>query len=94
MLALAAGGHAADRKVGDKRLAAAAGFPITSWDSLMPANWDPMKDSQGPELWQPGRTATRAQKALEQLRKAWDTAPTVPAMDGKRIRIAGFVVPP
>lgn len=95
LLALTAGtGHAADRKVGDKLApAAAAGFPITSWDSLMPANWDPMKDFKALSFGSLKDSDPRAQKALEQLRKAWDTAPTVPAMDGKRIRIAGFVVP-
>jgi hypothetical protein len=31
--------------------------------------------------------------ALKKMRKAWDSAPTEPSLNGERIRIAGFVVP-
>ncbi|MEF8751760.1 MAG: DUF3299 domain-containing protein [Candidatus Accumulibacter necessarius] len=35
----------------------------------------------------------KAQEALEKMRSAWDQAPVETALNGQRVRIAGFVVP-
>lgn len=75
----------ADAKAGD--------FKLTDWDALMPKGWDPM---QGINVLSLGRMQDgdpQATAALDRLKRSWDTAPTEPALDNARIRIAGFVVP-
>lgn len=101
LLALGAGASgAADYKVGDTLAPATpqaapkgVDYKLTDWDSLMPEDWDPMKDIKLLSFSAMSDSDPRAQQALERVRRAWDTAPTVPAMDGQRIRIPGFVVP-
>jgi|EndMetStandDraft_4_1072995.scaffolds.fasta_scaffold117696_3 hypothetical protein len=86
-------------RVGDKLAPAAkanakAGdFKVTEWDSLMPKDWDPMKGVSVLSLGRMQDGDPQAIAALERLKRSWDTAPTEPAMDNTRIRIAGFVVP-
>jgi len=88
---------AADYQVGDKLAAPAAkaggAFAETAWEALVPKDWDPAKDFKSLDFGSLGDNDPRAKQALEALRRAWDNAPTVPAMEGRRIRIPGFVVP-
>jgi uncharacterized protein len=99
-LLAALGLNAADKseyKVGDrlpqKPAAGASGYKETPWDALMPADWNPAKDFQALDLSSLSDSDPRAAKALEQLRAALDNAPVVDALNGQRIRIAGFTVP-
>ena len=75
-------------------LARAEDAPEISWDDLMPPDWDPMKvaggleDLNGLSDWDP-----RVMKLYDRLRKAWDEAPTVPAMAGRTVRLPGYLVP-
>ena len=85
-------------KIGDKLqttrpLAKANGARQIEWDDLMPADWDPMKGVQTLQLAALGDGDPRATEALAKLRKAWDEAPVVPAMDRQHVVIAGFAVP-
>ena len=84
-------------KIGDKLqtkpAAKSAGARQIEWDDLMPADWDPMKGVQTLQLMALGDGDPRASAALEKLKKAWDEAPVVPAMDRQRVVIAGFAVP-
>jgi uncharacterized protein len=63
------------------------------WDELMPADWDPMKGIQTLQLAALGDGDPRAMEALDKLKKAWNEAPVVPAMDKQHVVIAGFAVP-
>ena len=96
----ALGLYAADKqdyKVGDrlpeKPAQGSAGYKEMTWDALMPADWNPAKDFQALDLASLSDSDPRAVKALEQLRAALDNAPVVSALNGARIRIAGFTVP-
>jgi uncharacterized protein len=85
-------------KIGDKLqttkpAAKTGGARQIEWDDLMPADWDPMKGVQTLQLAALGDGDPRATEALEKLRKAWDEAPVVPAMDKQHVVIAGFAVP-
>jgi hypothetical protein len=85
-------------QVGDKlakvaAVPAAGSFQLIDWDALIPKGWDPMKDFKTLGMSMLGDSDPRAQEALDRLKHAWDTAPTEAAMDGKRVRLAGFVVP-
>lgn len=84
-------------KIGDKLqtkpAAKSSGARQIEWDDLMPADWDPMKGVQTLQLMALGDGDPRASAALEKLKKAWDEAPVVPAMDKQHVVIAGFAVP-
>ncbi len=71
----------------------AGGARQIKWDDLMPADWDPMKGVQTLQLAALGDGDPRAMEALDKLRKAWNEAPVVPAMDKQHVVIAGFAVP-
>ncbi len=78
--------------------AGAAEFPELKWEALVPKDWDPLKDLKGMGLGAPEGTGLsdadpRAQAMLEKLREIWDKAPTVAALDGRAVRLPGFVVP-
>jgi hypothetical protein len=86
-----------DYKLGDrlpqKSGAVTAGFKEVPWDALVPANWDPAKELGALDLSTLSDSDPRAMKALEKLKAAMDNAPIVPAINGSRVRIAGFMVP-
>lgn len=77
----------------DTKGAKAAGFKEVNWDALMPASWNPAKAFEALNLGAMNDNDPRAQKALEQMREAWNNAPVEPSLNGARVRIAGFVVP-
>lgn len=64
-----------------------------SWDDLIPADWAPdklMADYSADELTDED---PRAQKLMAKLKQLWKEAPVVPALDGARVKLPGFVVP-
>ncbi len=63
------------------------------WDSLIPADWQPdtllgQYDANSLEDDDP-----RAKELLNKLKQLWAEAPVVPELDGKLVRLPGFVVP-
>lgn len=68
-----------------------ASYTETDWDALVPKDWDPMKLFEQ-DMGALNDADPRAMQALEKLREVWDNAPTEPGMNGKNIRIPGFVV--
>jgi hypothetical protein len=87
----------AEYKLGDrlpqKSGAVTAGYKEVPWDALVPASWDPAKELGALDLSTLSDSDPRAIKALEKLKAAMDNAPVVPAINGSRVRIAGFMVP-
>ena len=64
------------------------------WDALIPADFRPDKImSQFGDIDQLEDDDPRARKVLEELEAAWNAAPVVEDLDGKRVKIPGFVVP-
>ncbi|NMQ30214.1 DUF3299 domain-containing protein [Candidatus Accumulibacter phosphatis] len=72
---------------------AAETWPEIGWDALLPKDWDPAADFKNLDLSNLQDSDPKAMEALDKLKVAWDTAPAEPAMNGKRGRIAGFVLP-
>jgi hypothetical protein len=74
-----------------------AAFRTVGWDDLLPKDWDPWAEFQGAgagvDLRRLSDDDPRAAAALQRLRKVWDEAPLVAALDGAAIRIPGYVVP-
>ena len=85
-----------DYAVGD-RLAkpaakAAGGFRSITFDDLMPADWDPNAIFRQLDMESLQDNDPRAMEMMDKLRQAWEQAPVVPALNGQKIRMAGFLV--
>lgn len=91
LLALPAA-HAEDKSQA-KPPAARAGYAEISWDDLVPKDWDPLKQFKDMNFGLLNDADPRAAAALKKMREVWDNAPTNNAMDGRSIRIPGYVVP-
>lgn len=96
-LVLAAPAWAKDYKVGERLNEKAAkptsaAYKTITWDDLMPKDWDPAAPFKGLDLAKLKDSDPRAMEALAKMRKEWDAAPVNRDLDGKRIRIPGFVV--
>ncbi|KQP18044.1 DUF3299 domain-containing protein [Pseudorhodoferax sp. Leaf267] len=74
--------------------ALAAPFNEIAWTDLVPQGWDPAKSMRDqPGLAGLSDTDPRAQEMLDELRKIWDNAPTVPTMAGRSVKLPGYLVP-
>ncbi|WP_039784846.1 DUF3299 domain-containing protein [Herbaspirillum huttiense] len=69
-----------------------SGFQEIAWESLIPKDWDPMAPFKGLKLDQMTDDDPRADAALWKAKKYWKDAPVDPAMEGKPVRLPGFVV--
>ncbi len=69
-------------------------FEEISWDDLVPQDWDPAREFEDVQhLSVLPDSDPRVQALYERMRKVWDEAPTVTALEGRAIRIPGFIVP-
>ena len=87
-------------KLGEKLPAAKAkpapapgGYVETTWEALVPKNWNPMEAFKDIKLDRLQDGDPRANEALNKLRDIWDNAPGEPSLNNKKIKIAGFAVP-
>jgi hypothetical protein len=84
-------------RVGEKIAPAAqkpapAGVADLEWEDLMPKGWNARQALEGIDLASLSDNDPRANALLDKLRQDMDKAPIVKSLDGKRVRIAGFVV--
>lgn len=77
----------------DSRKADAQQVSTIEWEELMPAGWNPVKNTEGLKIEELDDNDPRAVEALKKTMDAWKNAPVNPALNGKTVRIAGFVVP-
>lgn len=64
------------------------------WDALIPADYRPEKImNQYGDIGELDDNDPRAQKIMDQLQELWDKAPIVTELDGRQVRLPGFVVP-
>ncbi len=71
------------------------GYEPVRWSELIPAGWDPSPQIRRLQDGQGGLADTdpRARASLGKVRALLDAAPAEPALEGRRIRIPGYVVP-
>ena len=97
LLALATFATAQDYRVGDRLKSSAKppseGYRELKWEELQPKNWDPMAGFKNLNLASLTDGDLRAQEMLNKMRAAWDAAPVEPSLEGKKIRIPGFIIP-
>jgi hypothetical protein len=74
-------------------LHAAEPWPELKWEAMVPKGWDPSKEFKDLDFSKLQDSDPRAMAALDKLKKLWDEAPAEPALNGRRIRIAGFALP-
>ncbi len=64
------------------------------WDALIPADFRPETImNQYGDINELDDNDPRAQKIMDQLQELWDKAPIVTELDGRHIKLPGFVVP-
>lgn len=64
------------------------------WDTMIPDDYRPDRImEQFGNLDDYDDDDPRAQKVMEELEAAWSAAPVVESLDGKRVKLPGFVVP-
>ena len=64
------------------------------WDTLIPADYRPDKImGQFGDINDLDDNDPRTQKILQELEALWNEAPIVESLDGKRVKLPGFVVP-
>lgn len=68
-------------------------YKETTWEALIPKDWDPLASLRGLKLDKLKDSDPRAIEALEKLRETWNDAPVEAGMNGSQIRIPGFVIP-
>ncbi|NEV63419.1 DUF3299 domain-containing protein [Thiorhodococcus minor] len=69
---------------------------VINWDVLMPPDWSPesyLKQLEAEGIDALGDEDPRAIALLDQLKAEWAKAPLVDGIDGRRVRLPGFVVP-
>ncbi len=97
LLALLGPAMAADYQVGERLkprpATPALNYREIEWDDLIPKGWDPMAAFKGLKMSRLKDSDPRAIEALEKMKAAWAEAPVEPSLDGKRVKLAGFVVP-
>lgn len=68
-------------------------YKEVQWETLIPKGWNPAGQFKSFDLAKLKDSDPRAMEALQTLRTVWDNAPTEPSMDGRKIRIPGFMIP-
>jgi len=72
---------------------AAGSITELDWDALIPAEWRPDKIMEEYNVDELADDDPRAQELWDKLQALWKQAPVVEALNGKRVRLPGFVVP-
>ena len=70
-----------------------ASYEPTAWAALMPPNWEAQKILDGLNLDNLSDGDPEAQEAMKKLRVLWDNAPSNAAIDRRRVRLSGYMVP-
>ena len=68
-------------------------FTELDWEALIPPEWRPDKLMADYKVDDLADDDPRAQELMDKLQALWQQAPVIPELDGKRVRLPGFVVP-
>lgn len=63
------------------------------WDALVPADWRPDDILAEYDVGELEDDDPRAQELMQRLEAAWKESPVVPELDGRQVKMPGFVVP-
>jgi hypothetical protein len=68
-------------------------YKEVKWEMLIPKGWDPAAQFKSLDLTTLKDSDPRAMVALQTLRTTWDNAPAEASLNGRNIRIPGFMIP-
>jgi len=77
----------------DTGLTTPGDFTELDWEVLIPPEWRPDKLMADYKVDDLADDDPRAQELMEKIQALWQQAPVVPELDGKPVRLPGFVVP-
>jgi hypothetical protein len=71
------------------------GFERLRWTDLVPKGWSPSHRIRGLQARHAGLADAdpQARATLQEMREVLDAAPTEPSLEGRKVRIPGYVVP-
>jgi hypothetical protein len=72
---------------------ASDGVADLEWQDLTPADWQSSEPFADADVAQLADDDPRARALMAELRTEWASAPTVAALDGRLVRLSGFVLP-
>lgn len=72
---------------------ASTSYQDIRWDDLIPKDWNPAASFKGMDWSRLSDNDSRAQEALAKMRAIWDNAPLERSLNGKNVRLPGFVIP-
>lgn len=78
---------------GQEMAAAASTAQELDWDTLIPEDWQPDTLLDQYNVDSLGDEDPRPQELMDKLKKLWADAPVVPELDGRLVRLPGFLVP-
>ena len=70
-----------------------ADYADIKWEQLVPKDWDPSQQFKGMDFSKLQDGDPKATEMLASLKNAWDAAPAEPSLQGKKIRMPGFLLP-
>lgn len=70
-----------------------ASFRTTTWEELVPKDWDPLKQLGGGNLDRIREGGAKELALMREMRALWDNAPTRSDLNGANVRLPGYVVP-
>lgn len=92
--------QAADYKVGSRLPKAATSktnahekYRALEWEDLLPKGWNLANAFESLNFDNLADDDPRAMQALEKLKKTWNEAPIEPTLNGKSVKISGFMIP-
>lgn len=68
-------------------------YKEVKWEMLVPKGWKPVLPLKTTDLSEFDDSDPKAMKALQAMKTIWDNAPAEPSMNGRDIRIPGFMIP-
>lgn len=63
------------------------------WENLVPASWNPQKAFEGLNMEDIQDGDEKADEIFEKILEEWKKAPVNQQLDGKKIKLAGFIAP-
>lgn len=68
-------------------------YPAVRWEQLISPTWDPETIFDELDIAELEDDDPQVDQIMDRFREFWDNAPTNPDLDGKKIKIAGYVAP-
>jgi hypothetical protein len=94
LVAVGLGVSMAPRSTAQPSKAGTGKVQTVEWKDLVPAGYDPdrLLKKYYDDVANLSDSDPRAQRLAEALRKAWESAPVVEALDNKMVKLSGFLV--